>query len=105
MTCRLPQPYQPLELETRFTVETANAAFHCNRRPQTLRTWACYENGPIRPIRIHGRLAWLVSDIRRLVGCDPTNSTKTKSQTDLLNASVANSTPDSNNSGEQSCQE
>lgn len=63
--------YPPLELETRFSVNTATAAFHCNRRPQTLRAWACLENGPIRPIRVHGRLAWSVDDIRQLLGCAP----------------------------------
>lgn len=31
-----------------------------NRRPQTLRRWVCLEDGPIRPIRINGRLAWRV---------------------------------------------
>jgi hypothetical protein len=65
--------YPPLELETRFSVNTATAAFHCNRRPQTLRAWACLENGPIRPIRVHGRLAWSVDDIRQLLGCAPTS--------------------------------
>lgn len=105
MKSEIPPFFVPLEQETRIAVDTATTAYHCNRRPQTMRSWACYGDGPIRPIRINGRLAWLVSDIRRLVGCDPTNSTKAKRQTDLLNAAVANSTPDSNNSGEQSCQE
>lgn len=59
--------YLPLELETRSHVETACAAFHCNRKSQTLRTWACLENGPIRPIRIHGRLAWPVAEIKHLL--------------------------------------
>lgn len=61
-------PYPPLDSETRETVETAAAAFHINRRPQTLRAWACLENGPIRPLRIHGRLHWKVADLRRLLG-------------------------------------
>lgn len=26
------------------------------------------ENGPLRPIRVHGRLAWPVAEIRRLLG-------------------------------------
>lgn len=56
-----------LDSETRETVETAAAAYHLNRRPQTLRAWACLENGPIRPLRINGRLAWRVADIRRLL--------------------------------------
>ena len=76
-----PQYFLPLELETRVAVDTAAAAFHCNRRPQTLRAWACLENGPIRPIRINGRLAWRVSDIRQLLGCAP-HPTKAKHQAD-----------------------
>jgi hypothetical protein len=46
---------------------TDQAAQRLNRKPQTLRKWACLENGPIRPIRINGRLAWLVSDLQRLL--------------------------------------
>ena len=46
---------------------TNEAAAAINRRPQTLRKWACLENGPIRPIRIHGRLAWKVSDLKSLL--------------------------------------
>ena len=57
----------PLALETRTAVNTNEAAFHLGRAPQTLRKWACYENGPIRPVRINRRLAWLVADIKRLL--------------------------------------
>lgn len=46
---------------------TDEAAAALNRRPQTLRKWAGRENGPIRPVRINGRLAWKVSDIRALL--------------------------------------
>lgn len=60
----------PLELETRPAIPTAAAAYHLNRKPQTLRVWACEENGPIRPIRINGRLAWPVSAIRGLLEGD-----------------------------------
>ena len=60
--------YPPLELETRTSVETAAAAHYLLRRPQTLRIWACKENGPLRPVRVFGRLAWPVAEIRRLVG-------------------------------------
>jgi hypothetical protein len=55
--------YPPIDLETRSVIPTDAAAFHCNRQPQTLRAWACHENGPIRPIRINGRLAWPVDQI------------------------------------------
>ena len=47
---------------------TNEAAAALNRAPQTLRKWACLENGPIRPIRINGRLAWRVSDLQQLLG-------------------------------------
>jgi hypothetical protein len=57
----------PLQSEQRETVNTEIAAAHLDRKPQTLRTWACKENGPIRPLRIYGRLAWRVADLRALV--------------------------------------
>ena len=62
--------FPPLESETRTAVPTDCAAFHLGRKSQTLRAWACREDGPIRPIRIHGRLAWPTRDLRRLVGAE-----------------------------------
>ncbi len=62
--------FAPLEAETRPTVDTAHAAYYLNRSPQTLRAWACLETGPLRPIRINGRLAWPVSGLLRLVHGD-----------------------------------
>lgn len=59
--------FQPLVTEVRTMLTTEAAAFHLNRAPQTLRVWACYENGPLRPVRINGRLAWLVADIKALL--------------------------------------
>jgi hypothetical protein len=63
-----PQQFPSLDLVNRPTVPTEQAAHYLNRRPQTLRTWACSENGPLRPIRINGRLAWPVSELRRVLG-------------------------------------
>jgi len=57
----------PLELETRAAIPTDAAAYHLNRKPQTLRAWGCLGHGPIRPIRINGRLAWPVASIRALL--------------------------------------
>jgi hypothetical protein len=57
----------PLERETRAALPTPEAAFHLNRAQQTLRLWAMRENGPLRPIRVNGRLAWPVSDLRRIL--------------------------------------
>jgi hypothetical protein len=61
------QNFPPLDTEIRSHVDTSCAAFHLSRRTQTLRAWACLENGPLRPIRIMNRLAWPVADIRRLL--------------------------------------
>lgn len=62
-----PQRFPPLELVNRPTVPTEQAAYYLNRRPQTCRVWACLENGPIRPLRINGRLAWPVAELRRVL--------------------------------------
>lgn len=51
----------------RDALPTAEAAPVLNREPQTLRKWACLENGPIRPVRINGRLAWRVADLAALL--------------------------------------
>jgi hypothetical protein len=59
--------FTPLALETRTALPTDAAAHHLNRQPQTLRAWACLENGPLRPTRINGRLAWPVAGIRELL--------------------------------------
>ena len=63
-----PQGFPPLEAVTAPTVTTAAAAHYTNRRPQTLREWACTDSGPIRPLRVNGRLAWPVSELRRVLG-------------------------------------
>ena len=60
--------FPPLESVTRPTVDTAAAAYYLNRKPQTLRGHACHEDGPIRPLRINGRLAWPVAELRRILG-------------------------------------
>jgi len=63
-------PLADLGLESVLTTDEAAAVI--NRKPQTLRKWACLENGPIRPIRINGRLAWRVADLRALLnGVEP----------------------------------
>ena len=63
-----PAHFLPLDEVTTPTVDTAAAAHYLNRRPQTLRGWASSDDGPLRPLRIHGRLAWPVPNIRALVG-------------------------------------
>jgi len=62
----MPKP-NALESETRPAIPTEDAARLLCRSPQTLRQWACYGDGPIRPIRVHRRLMWPVEEIRRLL--------------------------------------
>lgn len=57
----------PIEGETRAILPTLEAAFHLNRAQQTLRLWAMRDDGPIRPIRVNGRLGWPVSEIKKLL--------------------------------------
>jgi hypothetical protein len=74
-----PQPsgaqlqFPPLGQVTKPFLTTEEAAFYLSRRPQTLRIWACRECGPIRPIRVNGRLGWLVKDLLRLMGQERLN--------------------------------
>lgn len=60
--------YQPLADESRSHISTSEAAFHLNLKPQTLRVWACYQNGPIVPVKLQNRLVWSVAKIRSLLG-------------------------------------
>ena len=74
-TCRAasaPQQFPPLELVNRPTVPTEQAAYYLNRRPQTLRGWACAETFPdgLRPVRVNGRLCWAVAGIRAALGME-----------------------------------
>jgi hypothetical protein len=59
--------FQSLQQVTRTHISTAETAYYLNRKPQTLRAWACLETGPIKPIRVCGRLAWRVADIISLL--------------------------------------
>lgn len=61
------QNLTPLDREARTALPTPEAARHLNRAQQTLRLWAMRENGPIRPIRVNGRLAWPVAELRKLL--------------------------------------
>lgn len=58
----------PLAKEARSALPTSEAALHLNRAEQTLRLWACREDGPLRPVRINRRLAWPVAELRRVLG-------------------------------------
>ena len=62
--------FPPLNAVTRPVVSTREAAYYLNRQIQTLHIWACKEAGPIRPVRVGGRLAWPVAEIKKLLGME-----------------------------------
>jgi hypothetical protein len=64
---RAPFVFVPLDAELRTSVDTAAAARHLSRSEQCLRLWAARQNGPLQPVKIGGRLAWPVADIKRLL--------------------------------------
>lgn len=53
------------------TLTTAEAARALRRSPNTLRKWASLGEGPVRPRRIYGRLAWPRAEIEQLIGGAP----------------------------------
>lgn len=64
MAVRTIQPV-PLELETRSTLPTSEAAFHLHRTENTLRIWKMRGTGPhgLRPQVVNGRLHWPVAEL------------------------------------------
>lgn len=60
--------FPPLESVTRPTLKTDEAAYYLNLKPQTMRVHACTGSGPVRPIRINGRLAWPTAAVKAAVG-------------------------------------
>jgi hypothetical protein len=72
------QQQPEIDAESRTHVTTSVAARWLNRQPQTLRKWACHNNGPLQPVRINGRLAWAVAEIRNILLPDDTSRGKTR---------------------------
>ena len=70
-THMIPRTFTRLEYEQRAIVDTATAAYHLNRKSQTLRLWAMRGDGPLKPIHVNGRLGWRVSDLRSVLGLNP----------------------------------
>jgi len=68
MNIKKDRQFRPLETVSKPMLTTTEAAHYFNRQPQTLRGWACKEDGPLRPVRVHGRLGWLVADVREVLG-------------------------------------
>lgn len=57
----------PLDIEPRYALPTAEAALHLGFLEQTLRKWACTGHGPIKPVRLGGRLRWPVAELLRVL--------------------------------------
>jgi hypothetical protein len=66
--------HPPLALVTKPYLTTAELAHYINRKTQTLRGWACHEDGPLRPKRIHRILAWPTEEAKSLLGVASQNS-------------------------------
>jgi hypothetical protein len=58
----------PLALEKRTAIGTAEAAYQLGLSPKTLRNWSMTGLGPLKPVRIGGRLVWNVAEIKRVLG-------------------------------------
>jgi hypothetical protein len=58
----------PLALEKRTAIGTAEAAYQLGLSPKTLRNWSMTGFGPLKPVRIGGRLVWNVAEIKRVLG-------------------------------------
>ncbi len=55
------------ELQPLRVIGTRQAAEVLGRKQQTLRSWACDGSGPIRPVKVGGRLGWRVADLERVL--------------------------------------
>ena len=55
-------------LRTAPNATTNEAAAYLNLQPQTLRKWACEQRGPIKPVRIGGRLGWPWAALETVAG-------------------------------------
>lgn len=61
-------PYPPLEDVTRPNLTTKEVAYYTNMSEQTWREYACYETGPIKPVRVCNRLNWPTKAVKQLCG-------------------------------------
>lgn len=63
-----PPEITPLGRELRTAITTREAAIHLSRAQQTLRKWAMNGDGPVKPVRVQGRLMWSVADLKAALG-------------------------------------
>jgi len=60
-----------LKTETRVAIPNREAAAALTLKPQTMRSWSSSGTGPIRPVRVGGRIYWRVNDLLRLLEGPP----------------------------------
>jgi hypothetical protein len=60
--------HPPLEEVQQPLLDTKSAAYYLMAQAQTMRCWAARGVGPIRPVKIGGRLRWRTSEVKKLVG-------------------------------------
>ena len=60
--------YPPLAQVTCPVLTTAEIAFYTKTQPQTWRAHSCKQTGPIKPLRVLGKLRWSTDAVRRLLG-------------------------------------
>jgi len=51
----------------RTHLNTNEAANSIDHRPQTLRKWATYQTGPIKPVKVGRRLLWPIESLNKLL--------------------------------------
>lgn len=66
----------PLKDEMRTHLGTRDTARHLGRQQKTLINWAHEGSGPLRPIRVGGRLMWPVNKLRELLQVEPAGTTE-----------------------------
>lgn len=59
--------FQTLDAIDRPYMTTNEAAHFLNRKPQTLRNWATRNTGPVKCVRIAGRLSWPTAEVWALL--------------------------------------
>ncbi|WP_306546493.1 hypothetical protein [Malikia spinosa] len=60
--------FPPLEEVTKPMLTTAEYCHYSNFAKQTAWLHACKENGPVRAVRIGGRLGWSTKAVKQMLG-------------------------------------
>jgi hypothetical protein len=64
----LNRQHPPLEEIQQPLLDTRAAAYYLKAQEQTMRAWAARGTGPLKPVRIGGRLRWRTFEVKKLIG-------------------------------------